>query len=180
MAPPSRASQGAVTRYTGGYAAGVTGSTIHNFRSYLVLDLVAADGGCARRGARRRWVFGRLGCTLVHDHIGSQSNFLLAIRFPDGPRHDLGWYELLYPVVVLVPAVVVLGRRPRPAGTSVAVLALLYVPFRFFADFLRQTDLPSADARYLGLTVGQYGCVILALVGVAVAIRIRRQAARAS
>ena len=119
------------------------------------------------------WVFGRLGCTLVHDHIGRRSHFPLAIRFPDGPRHDLGLYELLYTVLVLVPAVVVLGRRPRAAGTSVAVLALLYVPFRFFADFLRQTDLPGADARYLGLTIGQYGCVVLALVGVAVAMRLR-------
>jgi phosphatidylglycerol---prolipoprotein diacylglyceryl transferase len=119
------------------------------------------------------WVFGRLGCTLVHDHVGTRSEFLLAIRFPDGPRHDLGLYELFYTVAVLVPAVVVLGRRPRAAGTSVAVLALLYVPFRFVADFLRQTDLPGADARYLGLTVGQYGCVVLALVGVAVAMRIK-------
>ena len=51
-------------------------------------------------------VFGRLGCTLVHDHVGSRSEFLLAIRFPDGARHDLGLYELLYTVAVLVPAVV--------------------------------------------------------------------------
>ena len=36
------------------------------------------------------WVFGRLGCTLVHDHVGAPSAFPLAIRFPDGPRHDLG------------------------------------------------------------------------------------------
>jgi phosphatidylglycerol---prolipoprotein diacylglyceryl transferase len=119
------------------------------------------------------WVFGRLGCTLVHDHIGKRSEFLLAIRFPDGPRHDLGLYELLYTVVVLVPAVVVLNRRPRPAGTSIVALALLYAPFRFLADLLRQTDLPGADARYVGLTVGQYGCLVLALGGVAVAIRWR-------
>ena len=119
------------------------------------------------------WVFGRLGCTLVHDHVGRPSEFLLAIRFPDGPRHDLGLYELLYTVVVLVPAVIVLNRRRRAPGTSIAVLALLYAPARFLADFLRQSDLAGADVRYLGLTVGQYGGLVLAGVGVALAMRIR-------
>jgi phosphatidylglycerol:prolipoprotein diacylglycerol transferase len=119
------------------------------------------------------WVFGRLGCTLVHDHLGKPSEFLLAIRFPDGPRHDLGFYELLYTVLVLVPAVIILNRRQRPPGTTVAVLALLYAPARFLGDFLRQVDLAGADSRYLGLTLAQYGCIVLAGVGVIVARRIR-------
>jgi phosphatidylglycerol:prolipoprotein diacylglycerol transferase len=120
------------------------------------------------------WIFGRLGCTFVHDHIGRPSELLLAMRFPDGPRHELGLDELLYTVLVLVPAVVVLNRQPRAAGTSVAVLALLYAPFRFLADFLRQTDLPGADPRYFGLTGAQYGCVVLAGAGIALAMRIGR------
>jgi phosphatidylglycerol:prolipoprotein diacylglycerol transferase len=117
------------------------------------------------------WVFGRLGCTLVHDHIGRPSESPLAIRCPDGPRHDHGFYELLYTLLVLVPSVVVLNRRRRAAGTSVVVLALLYAPVRFLGDFLRNTDLPGADVRYLGLTVGQYGS--LALLGVAVVLAMR-------
>jgi phosphatidylglycerol:prolipoprotein diacylglycerol transferase len=121
------------------------------------------------------WVFGRLGCALVHDHIGRPSEFPLAVRFPDGPRHDLGLYEFLYTVVVLVPAVVLLNRRPRPPGTSVAVLALLYAPVRFALDFLRQTDLPGADARHLGLTVAQYGCILLAGIGIVLLLRTRRR-----
>jgi phosphatidylglycerol:prolipoprotein diacylglycerol transferase len=110
----------------------------------------------------------------VHDHVGRPSAFVLAIRFPDGPRHDLGLYELVYTVLVLMPAVVVLNRRPRPAGTSVAVLALLYAPARFLGDFLRQTDLPGADGRYLGLTVGQYGGLVLAAVGMGLIRRLSR------
>ena len=117
------------------------------------------------------WVFGRLGCALVHDHVGKPSHFFLAVRFPDGPRHDLGLYELLYTVGVLVPAVVVLNRRPRPPGTTIRVIALLYAPARFLADFLRNTDLPGADARYLGLTPAQYGCI--ALVATALALKRR-------
>jgi phosphatidylglycerol---prolipoprotein diacylglyceryl transferase len=122
------------------------------------------------------WVFGRLGCTLVHDHLGTPSEFVLAVRFPNGPRHDLGLYEFLYTVVVLVPAVFVLARRPRPPGTSVAVLALLYAPARFLLEFLRQTDLPGAKVRHRGLTVAQYGSIVLAGIGIGLAMRIRRRA----
>jgi len=120
------------------------------------------------------WVFGRLGCTLVHDHVGRPSTFPLAIRFPDGPRHDLGLYELLFTILVLVPAVIVLNRRPRAAGTSVAVVALLYAPARFFGDFLRNVDLPGADVRYLGLTVGQYGSLVLAGIAIVATRHLRR------
>lgn len=125
------------------------------------------------------WVFGRLGCTLVHDHVGAPSTFALAIRFPGGPRHDLGLYELLYTVLVLVPAVVLMGRRPRRPGTTVVVVALLYAPARFLADFLRHTDLPMPDARYLGLTPAQYACLALLAIGLALAHRMRAAAADA-
>jgi len=120
-------------------------------------------------------VCGRLGCALVHDHVGTPSEFVLAFRFPNAPRHDLGLYEFLYTVVILVPAVVILDRRSRPPGTSVAVLALLYAPVRFLLDFLRQTDLSGADVRYHGLTVAQYGSIVLAGIGISLIIRIRRR-----
>src|SRR5262249_37759254 len=157
----------------GGFAGALLGLTLYYGRTRRpwlpMADLLA-------QALVIGWVFGRLGCTLVHDHIGMPSEFLLAVRFSDGPRHDLGLYELLYTVLVLVPAVVVLNRRARPPGTSVAVLALLYAPARFLLDFLRQTDLPGADVRYLGLTMAQYGCIVLAGIGIALLIRIRRPA----
>jgi phosphatidylglycerol:prolipoprotein diacylglycerol transferase len=122
------------------------------------------------------WVFGRLGCALVHDHVGTLSTFPLAVRFPDGPRHDLGLYELLYTVLVLLPAIVILNRRPRPPGTTIWVIALLYAPARFLGDFLRHTDLPTPDARYLGLTPAQYACLALATIGIVLAKGHRRRA----
>jgi phosphatidylglycerol:prolipoprotein diacylglycerol transferase len=125
------------------------------------------------------WVFGRLGCALVHDHVGTRSTFPLAVRFPDGPRHDLGLYELLYTALVLLPAVVILNRRPRPPGTTIWVIALLYAPARFVGDFLRHTDLPTPDARYLGLTPAQYACAVLAALGLVLAGRRSPRARRA-
>ena len=117
------------------------------------------------------WVFGRLGCTLVHDHIGKPSEFFLAIRFPGSPRHDLGFYEFLFTVLVLIPAVLITTRKRRTPGTSIVWIALLYAPARFLADFLRATDLPSADVRYAGLTLAQYGCIVLMVVGLVLARR---------
>jgi phosphatidylglycerol:prolipoprotein diacylglycerol transferase len=113
------------------------------------------------------WVFGRLGCTLVHDHIGALSSFPLAIQFPGGARHDLGFYELLYTVLVLLPALIVLLRRERPPGAIIAWLALLYAPARFLGEFLRNDDLPNADLRYAGLTLAQVACIVLLGVGIA-------------
>lgn len=124
------------------------------------------------------WVFGRLGCTLVHDHVGRPSSFPLAIRFPDGARHDLGLYELLYTLLVLLPAALALCRRPRAPGAILAWLALLYAPARFLGDFLRATDLPGSDVRYAGLTLAQYACIVLAGVGVCFAVRLGRAGRR--
>jgi len=157
----------------GGFAGALLGFCLYYWRSRRSL-LPMAD--VLVQALVIGWVFGRLGCTLVHDHVGTPSEFVLAVRFPHGPRHDLGLYEFLYTVVILVPAVVVLNRRRRPPGTSVAVLALLYAPARFLLDFLRQTDLPGADVRHHGLTVAQYGSIVLAGIGIALVIRIRRAA----
>ena len=154
----------------GGFFGALLGLSIH-FRRRRRPWLVEAD--ILVEALVVGWIFGRLGCTLVHDHIGRPSEFALALRFPDGPRHDLGLYELLYTALVLAPAVVAIGRRPRRPGTSVWVIALLYAPARFLADFLRNTDLPGADARYLGLTPAQYACILLAGIGLALAQRHR-------
>jgi len=42
------------------------------------------------------WIFGRGGCTVAHDHPGQLSDFFLAVQFPGGARHDLGFYEFLF------------------------------------------------------------------------------------
>jgi phosphatidylglycerol:prolipoprotein diacylglycerol transferase len=155
----------------GGLLGGVVAAVIW-FRAKRIPFRDYADAFAL--GIAPGWGVARIGCFTVHDHPGVLTSFPLAVQFPDGPRHDLGLYELLFTVVVLVPAVIVLNRRPRPPGTSVAVLSLLYAPARFLGDFLRNVDLPGADVRYVGLTIGQWGCIALAAVGVTAAMRLRR------
>jgi phosphatidylglycerol:prolipoprotein diacylglycerol transferase len=155
----------------GGFFGALLGLWIH-FRRRRQTWLVQAE--ILLQGLVVGWIFGRLGCTLVHDHIGSLSGFPLAIQFPDGARHDLGLYEFLYTLLVLVPAIVLLNRKPRAAGATVWAMAWLYAPARFLGDFLRQTELPGADPRYLGLTPAQYGCIALALIGAHFWRRMRR------
>jgi phosphatidylglycerol:prolipoprotein diacylglycerol transferase len=113
------------------------------------------------------WAFGRLGCALVHDHPGTRTGFPLAVRFPDGPRHDLGLYEWLFTVAVLLPAVAWIRRRRSAPGARLAAACLLYGPARFALDFLRARDLPAADPRFAGLTAAQWGSLLLIAIGLA-------------
>ncbi len=46
------------------------------------------------------------------------------------------------------------------AGSFALFLILIYSFSRFFLDFLRATDLPNSDPRYLGLTLAQYGMIM--------------------
>lgn len=122
------------------------------------------------------WLLGRTGCTVAFDHPGYATTFFLAQRYSDQVvRHNLGLYEALFtvPLVVLFQW---LGRsKPRPPGFFVGLLALSYAPIRFLLDTLRWDD-----ARYFGLTPGQYGAVAFGLVGFAILYRTTKQAGTVS
>ena len=112
------------------------------------------------------WIFGRLGCAVVHDHKGKAAEAsLLTVAFPDGPHYDLGLLEMLYTILIAAVCASLWGK-PRPVGTYIAVSALLYAPMRFALDFLRVSTGPTGDLRYLGFTPAQWGCVALFAFGV--------------
>lgn len=124
------------------------------------------------------WVLGRLGCFTAHDHVGSKSDFLLAVDFPvawyGGPRHDLGLYEALW-TMVIATAFFALRKKPLRPGFFTALFAAMYAPARFFLDFLRNEDLAGADARYAGLTPAQWGMAGMFLAGVGMAVWLWRK-----
>jgi phosphatidylglycerol:prolipoprotein diacylglycerol transferase len=112
------------------------------------------------------WGIARVGCFTVHDHPGVRTDFLLAVRFPDGPRHDLGLYEAIL-LLALGAVLWALHRRGALRGRLLSLLAVTYGAGRFLLDFLRARDVAYADARHLGLTFAQYAAIALVVWGTA-------------
>jgi phosphatidylglycerol---prolipoprotein diacylglyceryl transferase len=124
------------------------------------------------------WCFGRVGCSLAHDHIGAPTAWFTGVAFPlDWPRpgaelglrHDLGMYEAAL-CIAMVTAMVLLDRKERSHGFFSILCLFVYAPGRFALEFLRGTDLEqvagrTSDARYAGLTLAQYGCLVLFVLG---------------
>jgi phosphatidylglycerol:prolipoprotein diacylglycerol transferase len=115
-------------------------------------------------GTAPGWGIARLGCFTVHDHPGVRTDFFLAVRFPGGPRHDLGLYEAIL-LLSLAGVLWALHRRGVLRGRLLALLAVVYGLGRFLLDFLRARDVAYADARHLGLTFAQYAAVALVAWG---------------
>lgn len=108
------------------------------------------------------WAVGRIGCLLIHDHPGILSNSFLAIRFPEGSRLDMALLEILM-LLPLLALFVLRGLKMLkcPALLS-SVVFLWYGVGRFLLDFWRPAaPYGIADARYLGLTIAQWGSAIL-------------------
>jgi phosphatidylglycerol:prolipoprotein diacylglycerol transferase len=118
------------------------------------------------------WIFGRTGCFTAHDHPGRHTSFFLAVRYPDGPRHDLGLYELLFTIVLTV-VLFRFARKPRAPGQVIGLAAVLYAPARFVLDFVRATDVARPDERYAGLTPAQWACLATAALGARLLFRPR-------
>jgi phosphatidylglycerol:prolipoprotein diacylglycerol transferase len=148
------------------------------------------------------WIFGRSGCSSVHDHPGirlselakpDMLNGALSVDYPGPgqvpdalffhgavPRFDLGLLELFF-TIVLAGLLALTWRKKLPTGTYAAVVSLTYAPVRFAMDYLRITqrdDPHNADPRYgigaLALTPAQWECVALFAFGVLLALYVHR------
>lgn len=157
---------------TGGFVGAVIGAVL--FYRFLRPRDAWRHADVITFGFPFGWFFGRLGCGVVHDHIGAQTTWPIGMDFgPDGVRHELGLYEaaLTVPIMVLFWR---LGRSDQPPGTFLALFGMAYAPIRFLLDGLRNVDLEHQDARYLGLTPAQYGMVLMFVAALALWIRVRR------
>lgn len=145
----------------GGFFGGALGAVI--FLRYHRLP-VLAYGDALLLGLTVGWFFGRLGCSIAHDHPGLPSDFILAVDYPTGSRHDLGFYEWLFTIGLNVLIFAIRPNELRP-GVLTGLICVLYAPVRFMLDFLRV-----GDKLYYGLTPGQYFAVVLLIAGVSVLV----------
>ena len=123
------------------------------------------------------WIFGRSGCSVVHDHPGARTSAetLLAVGYPHAaagssyiddipdaaktklgfitlvhgsyPRFDMGLLELMF-TVILAACFVATWRRRVPMGTYTVVASLAYAPVRFALDYLRVPESEGGDPRF--------------------------------
>lgn len=140
-------------------------------------------GDCVIYGFPLAFGFGRIGCFLAHDHPGVESDFFLAVqgicRGADASGlkwgninyacHDLGLYEAIW-ACSMIGVVYLLNKLPRFPGFYLAMIPMVYAPFRVFFDSLR-----TADTRYAGMTPAQYGAMILFCVGLSVLLVQRKK-----
>lgn len=138
------------------------------------------------------WMFGRLGCTVAHDHPGERTTFFLGMDYPcpnahcpnvpgeiihtgaEFRRHDMGFYEVL--IAGALAAFYWLAEhfyKPR-LGFFVAAIATYYGPVRFALDFLRVKDIPSADPRFFNLTPAHYAAIVVTIVGLVLIVRVQK------
>ncbi|MBL8295563.1 MAG: prolipoprotein diacylglyceryl transferase [Bryobacterales bacterium] len=149
----------------GGIAGGLLGAALYGrLRGLSTLEYLDALASVFPAG----WIFGRIGCSLIHDHPGLRSEHLLAVRYPDFPRWDLAVVEVLFLAGILIPLFGWLGRKKRAPGSMLGMFLLIYGVFRVWLDVLH-VDPP----RYFGWTVDQLAYGPMALVGALLLTRTR-------
>ncbi len=171
----------------GGFLGGA-GGVIAYFKIKKIPFWPYAD--CIIYGFAFAWIFGRLGCTVAHDHPGIPTDFFLAVNYPAtpeypaGPRHDLGFYEFLW-AIALSAYFYSQRLKPKFTGWYLATFVIAYMPIRFLFDFLRTADmryfatvdgqlvlaldskaLTSETVGFVGFTAGQFAAFVLFFVGI--------------
>jgi phosphatidylglycerol:prolipoprotein diacylglycerol transferase len=165
----------------GGLIGGVIGAVAWKFyRKKNVLEFIDV---CAS-AFPLAWVFGRTGCSVVHDHPGRITDAWWAVQYPgticpEGfpadavcGRFDLGLTEMVLTIPLAAACLYLWRTKPfRAPGFYIGVGLTCYAPVRFGLDFLRvehgeRVFRGATDLRYLGLTWAQWVCFLALVVGI--------------
>jgi phosphatidylglycerol:prolipoprotein diacylglycerol transferase len=178
----------------GGFIGGAAGFAFYVWWKRLDVRLMA---DVAIVGLLPAFTIGRIGCTVVSDHIGAAVDpshwyAFLAMDYPrnlnmeavqnlvathpgTGPMvaWNLGLVEFLYlvPVCLIVLWLAFRSSKRLAAGFLPALAGVLYAPVRFYLDFLRPEE---SDPRYLGLTFAQWASIGFFCLAVYTAMRVLR------
>ncbi len=149
----------------GGFVGGVIGFFWYAKRKHIGRVFFWKLGDIFAFSGVFGWIVGRVGCVMIHDHMGRPCNCLFSIQSPDGPRLEMAILEILF----LLPLAVyffLTRNQKRADGWYVSVVAVYYGLLRLILDFFRATDIPGADIRYFGLTPAQYVAIVMIIAGV--------------
>jgi phosphatidylglycerol:prolipoprotein diacylglycerol transferase len=176
----------------GGFLGGAAGFAFYVWWKRLPARLMS---DIAIVGLLPAFSIGRIGCTVVSDHIGAAVDAAkwysaLAMDYPrdlnmeavqnlvaahpgTGPMTawNLGLIEFMYlvPVNAIVLLLAFRSKKRLAAGFIPVLTGILYAPVRFFLDFLRPEE---SDPRYLGMTFAQWASIGFFAVSVYVAMRV--------
>jgi phosphatidylglycerol---prolipoprotein diacylglyceryl transferase len=154
----------------GGFVGGAFGYIFWVWWKRMTPGLIADTVGV---GLLPAFSIGRIGCTIVHDHIGRATSSSLGVDYPRSElvargvydelgghgaiirAHNLAMYELAYliPVNIFILWLAFQKKKRLPAGFIAVMIGLLYAPVRFFIEFWR---LNTSDPRYAGFTFAQW------------------------
>lgn len=178
----------------GGFLGGAAGFAFYVWWKRLPVRLFA---DITIVGLLPAFSIGRIGCSVVSDHIGAAVDpgkwyAFLAMDYPKNfggpiealvqadpsvvhgnivPAWNLGLVEFLYlvPVNALVLWLAFRSSKRINAGLVTCLVGILYAPVRFFLDFLRPAE---TDPRYVGLTFAQWSSILAIGVAVYAAFRV--------
>lgn len=113
---------------------------------------------------------GRIGCFLIHDHPGTQTDFFLGIVQPGGGAiHDHGLYLSINGFILAI-VFYFLAKKNRPDGFLLRFFMIWYGVVRFFLDFFRVID-----STYFYLTPAQYfSLMMIAAAGIWIIINSKK------
>jgi len=118
---------------------------------------------------------GRIGCSLINDHMGAVTTLPWGIQYIDGTlRHPVAEYLSLNGLILFL-FLWAIRKKIKQVGMLFLIFLLWYGATRFFLDFTRCSDLAGCDLRWWGMTISQHISVILIVV-VVVIVRLKRKA----
>lgn len=107
---------------------------------------------------------GRIANFINAENIGIVASVSWCVVFPaaEGCRHPVQLYEALKNLFIMGVLMLLYKNRKRlklAEGSIFWLFWILYGTLRFIITFLRE------DARFLGLSIGQYLCVLMVIMG---------------
>lgn len=113
-------------------------------------------------GAPLGFAIGRIGCFLIHDHLGHLMKWPLpwGVNYYDGVRHEAALYSIVLNLGIFFALIFLRKKIPFKGGIFLSFI-FMYSVGRYIIDIFRAIDLPQSDPRYLGMTVAQYISLVL-------------------